>query len=253
MPYISLDPATAAVAPAINAGQPLTGAGMTLADFRAEVIPALGIRTDIPVDRIDRWINQGYFDLASSLDIETLYSSYSFNTVAGQPMYSLPGSVASTRAVSVVDSASYPTFGGRPLEKMDLNEYRTAKEKVDKPRGYFRNGIILVIYPTPSDAYAVAVDFRIRPLKLTAVTDSPILPEEWHEAIIISALEKGYRRLMEFDKALTMQNELTNLIRRKRDERAEEETGRVVMSSVPGRHRETLRGYTPRSLEDDAV
>ena len=251
MPYISLDPTTAAPAPAITAGAPLTSVGDTLNTMQQEIIPALGGRSDIPIARITNWINQSYRDLASSLDIETLYSSYSYPTVIGQPMYTLPHSVASTRSVSVADAVNYSAYGGRPLEKMDLNEYRVAKEASEEPRGYFRHATVLVVYPTPNSAWTLAVDFKIRPDNLTELTDSPILPAEWHEAIIIGALEKGYRRLMEFEKAMVMQNELVAFVRRKRDEKAEEETGRVVMSSVPGRHRETLRGTTPRRLGDD--
>lgn len=251
MPYIALDPTAAQIAPVIGAGAPLVDTGATLGSMRTELIQSLGNRTDIPSSRIDFWINQGYLDLASSLKIETLFGSFMLNTVAGQPLYRLPTAVASTRMVSVIDETSYPTYKGRRLDKSDLSEYRNARDLTEAPRGYFRDGNLLVIYPTPDKAYALAVDFKIRPTKLTADNHSPVLPEEWHEAIILSALEKGYRRLMEFEKALAIQNELVGFVRRKQDEMAEEDTGRVIQSSLPSRYSDIFRSLTPQQLRED--
>lgn len=250
MPYTTLSVALAAAAPVLTDGVPLTNVGETLASLRGELIVSLGGRTDIDAPRYDRWINLAYIDVCSSLDIETLFSGYSFVTTAAQPLYTLPPQVSSIKGISVVDAVRYPEFGGRPLKSSDLSEYRAAKELTEEPRSYFRIGRLLVIYPTPDTGYTLSVDFRVRPDRLVNNTDSPIIPWEFHEAILLAARQKGFSGVFEFDKALAVQNEFVGLVRRKRDEGAEADSGRIVASSVPRRMRDLYRGSTPRELDD---
>lgn len=246
MPFNILDPAIAAAAPAVTAGNALNAVGETLLTLKTELLLRLGSRSDIGVGRAELWINFAYFDIVTSLEIDDMRGSYSFNTVAGTYLYKLPDSVFYTDAVSMVDEATYPDFGGLQYELIDLDRYRRlpattvgAQINTATPLAYFRYAKMLVLYPTPSLVSPVAVDFIIRPVKLVADADSPILAYEWHEAILLLARAKAHSALLEYDLAETAHNEYINFVRRKLDKGAQEQKG-TNAKATPVRSRRQL-------------
>lgn len=232
MPYIVLDPSAAEAAPATTAGEPRTNAGKTLASMRARVRMMMGGRFDLTNAQIDEAINDAYVDIATSTEGKT--ASLLLETVAGQPLYLLPSVVANIQSIALTDS-SLPE-GGRKLDKRDKSYYRD-KPIVDDdiPSFYFREGDLLVLYPSPDAAYDVAVDFRIRPIRLTDDTHSPILEDEWHETIELNARHKLFSILQEFDKTPQTNNEVVDLVRRRKGDEEGEDENRLIRSSVPHR------------------
>lgn len=230
MPYIVLDPAAAAAAPATTLGAPRTNEGETLASMISDLKLQLG-RPELTDPQVTTWINRAYIDLWTSLDLEESYASYSFPLVAGQALYKVPSIVSTTIGAALVDDDN--ENGGWPIEKIDLKSYRMLPDKEGEPFSYFRTGDMLVLYPTPEKVQTVVVDFRMIPLDLTEPAHSPILSREWHESIILNARKKGFSALREFDKAMPAQNEYIQSVRVRQDEDAIEQRGRVVRSSVP--------------------
>lgn len=231
MPYLVIDPAAAAAAPVLTLGAPRTSEGETLLSLRTELFFQLGGRDDLTDDRLDKLINWAYLDLWSSLKLDESDASYGFSTVPAQPFYLVPPQVRSTRRAAIIDTSS--VYGGTPLEKTDLSSYRQLEVASGIPQSYFRSNGVLVLYPTPDAVYSVAVDFRLRPLRLVEDTDSPILAEEWHETILLNARKKGFSATMEFDKAMPAHNDFVDSVRRKEDPAADEDSDRIVASSVP--------------------
>lgn len=232
MPYIVLDPSAAEAAPSTTAGEPLTSTGKTLASMRTMVRTMMGGRSDITSAQIDEVINNAYIDIATSTEGKT--ASLLLQTVAGQPLYLLPAVVANIQSISLVDD-TLPE-GGKKLDKKDKSYYRD-KPVVDDdvPSFYFREGNLLVLYPTPDAVYDMAVDFRIRPIRLTDDTHSPILDDEWHETIELNARHKLFSILQEFDKTPQTNNEVTDLVRRRKGEEEGEDENKLIRSSVPHR------------------
>ena len=235
MPYVALDPDNAVGAPITSVGAPKTSVGKTLASMRTELQKMLGGRDDIESGRLDTWINDAYLDVCTSLRIDELKASIAFDILAGEYLYLLPYVVSTIQAMALVDSTL--TSGGQPLTKTDRDTYRSACDKTDRPELFFRENDILVLYPTPDKDYVGSLDFRLRPLPLTEDTDSPILGEEWHRAILLKARQNGFDDLLEFDKALPSENSFINAVRRREDREAGEDERRVIGSSVPGRGR----------------
>lgn len=232
MPYIALDPISAEPAPVIPHGAPLQNQQETLASLRAELFYLLGGREDATDDRLDKWINEAYVDLWTSLDLPEAKTSFSLTLVPGQAMYLLPPQVTNTLGVAVVDSTLLQ--GGRPLDKIDLTTYRRYEVESGRPSAYFRSGKnMIVFYPTPNAAHTVVVDFLLVPLPLVDDTDSPILGWEWYESIKLNARQKGFSALLEFDRAILAGNDYVNQVRRKPDTEAEEDSGKIIRSSVP--------------------
>lgn len=243
MPFLVIDPATAAPAPATLIGEPKTSTGDTLLSMRTWLRRAL-LGRDLEDDEYDLWINDSYLDVCTSIDLDEMKASLAIATVVGQPLYLLPYVVSSTQTASVLDTSA--TTGGFPLAKVDKAWYREQPNKSGRPEAFFRDGDVLIFYPTPDKVYTVAVDFRIRPLPLSDDTDSPIIGQEWHRTIRLGARQKAFDDLQEFDKALPAENSYVNSVRRRNNREASEDERRVIGSSVPGRHRQPRNPYYGR-------
>lgn len=231
MPYNSLDEASAVPAPTISVGAPLVSVGETLESMRGELYYQLGGRDDIDPNRLTKWLNWAYLDLWTSLEIDEAKGSMVLELQEGQPVYVLPYQVSTILEAAIEPSGS--SQRGKLLSKIDLRAYRKMPDVVGEPEQYFRHGNLLVVYPTPVTARRLFLDFRSRPLPLVEETDSPALPVEWHEAILLNARKKGFSSIMEFDKALPAENDFVNTVRRRQDREANEDEGRVIQSAVP--------------------
>lgn len=231
MPYLVIDPAAAEPAPVLTLGAPRVSDGETLASMREELFLQLGGRDDLTEDRLTKLVNWAYLDLWTSLKLDESEASYSFVTVPGQALYLVPAQVRATKGAALVDSSSI--YGGTPLNKINLGAYRQLEISDGAPSSYFRSDRVLVLYPTPDTAYTVVVDFRLRPLPLVEDTDSPALGSEWHESIVLNARKKGFSAVMEFDKAMPAHNDFIDSVRRREDPAADEDSERIISSSVP--------------------
>lgn len=250
MPYLLLDPTTAVAAPTTTVGAPLsppglpgpeTLPGMSLAVMRTQLDIQLGGRTDFDDTMFDLWINQSYVDLCTSLDIPELHADLLIPTVVGQPLYLLPEQVRSIESISVIDTQTYGDLGGRKLTRIDKQSYRRYPNLTDEPRSYFIDGKLLVLWPTPTSVRNLSLDFRIRPDDLVDEDHYPIIPKEWHEVIVRNARTKAHSDLREFDSAAVTNNEVVGLVRRKSDVDAEEDSDRIIGSSVPRRRSQLTR------------
>lgn len=249
MPFGALDPSTAEAAPVTSIGAPVWDAGMDLQSIQEELIAQLQGRTDIipgnDYTRLNRWINWGYVAVAQMLDLKELWASIAMPTVADQPFYLLPSQVSWIKRVMIEDETEFVTTGGTELEEIDEQTYRTLPEsdEIDTtpllPASWFRYGRMLVEYPTPDAVYSVAMDCRIRPLPLTDPQDCPLLPEEFHEAIVYAAKERAWRALGAPDKAATANNDKLTIIRPLLNTDAEERSG-MHMTFAPARSRSDL-------------
>lgn len=226
MPFTILDPATAEPAPVLTVGAPLEEVGETLASMEQELYYQLGGRDDIDPARLRRFINWGYVDLAASLKIDELQSSYGLTTVPDQPLYIAPPQIFSTSEFALVDPSH--ARGGWPLGKTDRSAYRKAEARTDVPEYFFRQGRLFVLWPTPNEEWPISVDFWIRPDFMTADNHSPLLGIEWHEILVLVAKEKAFDALMEPTLALNARNLWLSIVRRRRDPAADENDGKMA-------------------------
>lgn len=249
MPYGPLDPTTAQAAPVTNIGAPVWDAGMELQEIQDEVLQDLQSRSDVVIGgdytRLNRWIHWGYINIAGMLDLKELWASIALPTVASQPFYLLPPQVAWIKRVILLDADEYVTTGGAELTEIDEQTYRTLPEsdEIDVspllPQAWFRYGRMLVQWPTADAAYSLSIDCRIRPLPLTDPQDCPLLPEEFHEAIVYAALERAWRALGVPEKAATAGNAKLSVIRPLLNTDAEERSA-MHMTFAPVRSRSDL-------------
>jgi hypothetical protein len=230
MPYTVLDPALAQPMTQVI-GAPRVNVGITLNALVEELDALLLRRADIPSERLELWLNEAYIDLATSLELDELRVGLSIELSAEQPLYRLPPNLTITEEVAVLGA-----LRGFPLEKIDLRTYRALEEQLGAPKLFFRQGDMLVLWPSPDRlGYLLVVDGLMAPLPMTLASHSPIVGPEWHEGIKLLAKQKAYSALMEYDKALEAGNDYVQFVRRRTDRKSREERGRIVGSSVPGR------------------
>lgn len=222
MPYIALDPTTAQAAPAVTFGQPETAAqhpaGKSLSSMRSRLVLELGNRTDllVPVPSpLDEFINDAYIDFFGSMELPESNRSFLLTTVADQPFYLLPASVDTVRTISGYNADDQTT--GAALSKIDTYKYRKLDDCTDEPHAWFREQNMIVLWPTPDDAYSVSVDCRIKPAKLAADTDYPALDDKWHEPLFKAAKYRAWEALQNDTKSLMAMNESARLVQRKTD------------------------------------
>lgn len=226
MPFIALSEAAAAVVPPTTLGAPNTSIGETLDTMRTQLNTELGARADVVTADLTRWVNYGYRDVAAMLTTQEMARSLSFSLTADQPLYKLPIQVANIHHAAVQDTTTYPYQGGRELEKIDRDTYRKLDDyDSDEPRAFFRQGRLLVLYPTPSNARTLVVDFHLRPDALVNNDDSPLLPQEFHVAIVLRAKWHALRSLMMYVDAAQANNDFLAAIRPLVNTDAEERAG----------------------------
>lgn len=230
MPYIVLDETIAQAAPVVTIGNPLTSVGMTLSDFQTEIAAEIGSRGDVLANspRLLLWINWAYRNVASMVTLKELFGSFAIATVDEQPFYALPSQVAWIKRVSVNDSVNF-LAGGRELEMTDEAGYRLLSDADldDEPSRYFRYRRMLVLWPTPDNIYSIVVDCRVRPNNLVAATDSPLLREEFHEAILLYARYRAFRALRLYSEATSALNDAVTVMRPLLNTDAEELDGAI--------------------------
>ena len=214
MPYIVVNPASAAAAPVTTAGAPKTSVGQTLADLREDLWEELAKRADATPTLRDKWINKAYEFMCGILNLNDLKADVAFNLVAGQPLYNLPQAAAAVLGVHVIDDVNYPTDGGIDLVGMDYNLYlKLPSDDVGLPRSYFVESRVLGIYATPRETTSAVLSFKVRPDPLVLDTDSPILPVEFHETLLLRAKHTAMRALKDYTGAGLARNDFVSDIR----------------------------------------
>ena len=224
MPYLVLDPAAAQAAPVVNtipaeaaAAHP---AGKSLLSLRTILKLELGQRTDIPDSVWNEWINDGYQDFYSTLNLPESKSSYLLVTTANQPLYLVPAAVNFVRSVSASDQVT--TTSGDTLSDIDVFSYRKLPVRTGAPEYWFREKNILVLWPTPDKAYNFAVDVVLKPAPLVADADYPALEDKWHEAVKLAAKMRSWTGVQNDTKAALVENALSRSVQRRNDAEADD-------------------------------
>jgi hypothetical protein len=206
------------------AGEPLTNVGKTLGGMKTRLRVELGGRTDLTDELLTEWINDSYLDIATSLRLPSLNRSTGFNTIAGEESYILPGDMGVIKTVAWYELDG--TRGGK-VAKGDIDAYRKLPPQTGEPQLYAREGDILVLWPTPSDVFGLSLDFKAKVRKLVLDTDSPIIDEEFHEAIYLGSKARGMDAAQNYLAADRFENAQLKSIRKKLDKEAEEDENKV--------------------------
>ncbi len=178
---------------------------------------------------LDRFINQGqnyvYGKIVQRFEDYfitkgTTGNGGAFDTVAGTMSYSLP-----TDLIKVVRVEQRPDGGSsdndwRRMDRLNIgsdrfDEYYPIREGYVSSFGYYIAGNQIHIKPVPASVYEVRLWYIPRPAALSADSDTPTLPSEYHEMVSEYAAMQILRKSGEgiYKESLDLfNNELSNML-----------------------------------------
>lgn len=151
--------------------------------------------------RVIEWVQQAWREL--QLDREDWWwmrQSFTFNTVAGDNTYTATDAGITALGSWITDSMriykqtdGVAAEGRLPFLPYDewRNIYAIGSQAQQPPnRVTVKPDLNLALGPTPDDVYVVTGDYYAAATSFTAATDVPILPVQYHDAIVFLALTK---------------------------------------------------------------
>lgn len=183
---------------------------MTLADLRTQVRIRLGgsSRQDLisgdGLTALDYWINFAVRELAHTFrfpQLERLDSSRTTSTA--DAFVSIPSDAYAIRTVFDITNAVYlrPLPGG--FEEYERT--RVLSSDQGRPTHWVRQASSIYFKPRPNGAYGLRMLVQDEPATLAAPGDIPIIPEVWHDAIMLLAVRNGWNALDETSRATAVE------------------------------------------------
>lgn len=146
---------------------------------------------------ITSWLNDALRELVAESQYAKAAVSFGA-TVAGQNLYPVPANVVDVKQINV---------GGSPYFRAgasDLFEARAYGGSIVGGYGAFAPGYdeagiqTIDLFPTPdTDGVEITALAAIQATVLSASTDSPQVPEEFHQALVDKAIGTGLHRIYE--------------------------------------------------------
>lgn len=163
---------------------------MNRADFRVAVRYRLGNPTNEPFFTdpvLNSLVNEALQVVTAEEDWPWLQAATTFSTVAGTQGYSPPDDWARTKGL-IID-------GNTALEWRSLAEVREIPTTAtDTPQFFTVFAEEILLAPVPADAYTVKHDYFVSETVLDADTDTPLMPSQFHFAVVAKAVELGHLR-----------------------------------------------------------
>jgi hypothetical protein len=177
---------------------------------------------------IKRWLNEAQARIARQASVRALYASTNLSYAAGTPDGGLPADYA--RKVELADSTDPDNW--RVLFPMELADFDALPESAGAPTNYVIIGDILYLYPTPDVATTIALSYFRLPAEMSADSDTPEIPSDYHYLLPYWALYRAFMRENDIEQSTTWKNEwLTELEKMKGEMHYE---GQDVPRQVPG-------------------
>ena len=199
----------------------------------------LGGRSNIDT-YIQEWTNSCYLDLVTRgkfpelqrfapIPIPELDDTGTFDTTDGAASYAY-SEVSSDLLFPI---SLRDTTNNVSLREKSIRWYDRYKSTTDaKPTRYATYGGKFWLDPTPNGTYTIQVRFRKKvdiPL-LVNDSDTPVIGEEWHEAIVLGATYRGARSLNHPDRDTWLRDLKTFMIAHSEQYTEEEEDADIGFS-----------------------
>ena len=76
-----------------------------------------------------------------------------------------------------------------PLVQKDARWFDSQELATGEPEAYVYYGTSIELYPSPNSAWSLQLRYMTKPSTLIASTDTPVLDERWHPAILYKTVE----------------------------------------------------------------
>lgn len=159
---------------------------MQLIDMRTEVLACGFDQNLFGASRITQYLNNAYFNTVRRVSYYIDEAAQDLSTVPGTATFALPSDFAKIRSLHRTDL-------GRELESVELRDIDRSIITSGEPYAYAQDGVNLHLYPTPDQVYPLELRYWKIPAALSADTDVPTIPSDYHNILIYSACAEGYR------------------------------------------------------------
>lgn len=197
-----------------------TGAGLSLATLRTEVLSELGIDSD-DLDasgstELDLLINRSWWEIMDKFDFREKEASSTFDTVSGTSEYDIVAEIdpiiwdaLQNVSINDPDSEQQTNLIAKTIQWYRAN-YNANTELYAMPTNYIRSNNNIILFQTPDDAYTITLDH----LAILADVPSagPQCPQSWHEVIMYGAVWRGHMKFRDYNSANAVKAHQISLI-----------------------------------------
>lgn len=151
---------------------------LTFSQFRDDLNFALGDKQQAGNERLGRWVNKAYFEVALLSDFDGLKEAATADSVADQQEYSVPSDFLA------VISVSYPDEDKVLLETSISAMRRSDPDVTGIPKYYATRQESIYLWPVPDESgKTILMDYMEEPAALSADDDVTVLPQHFDQAI----------------------------------------------------------------------
>lgn len=156
---------------------------MTLAEIRNSIRVRLGVASNDAFytnEVLTDIVNEGLYAMCMEADWPWLQVSTTFSTAAGTQAYTPPASWVRTKALTPDEGADSLVL----LSLIEIREFGDEEEDRGFPRYYTVWDEDILIAPVPDEIYTIKHDYIRTEDQLDQDNDTPILPVQWHYALV---------------------------------------------------------------------
>ena len=177
-------------------------------------------------ERLGDLTNEALQAISTEFDWPWLEASTTFSTAIGTATYTPPADWMRTRGLCI--------DGSDAMEYRSLIELREVPTTTTGEPGFYHiNTELITLRPIPSSVQTVIHDYvKIEPA-LANPTDTPLMPAQFHYAIVAYAVHLGHMRQGDVQRATAALGDYTSWLRRMTDNRRRQ-TGGVRVRVRPG-------------------
>lgn len=158
---------------------------MNLLALRNEVLNH-GFDPVVYSSRVNNWLNDGQSQIARQVNYYMSEALELETTASGTTTFPLPDDFARERSVSYTDRAG-------ELEAVYLRDLdRSNPTSSGLPRFYAIDGQTIHLFPTPDNTYVLRLRYWKMPMTLVNDTDTPSLPEDYHNLLWFYAVAEAF-------------------------------------------------------------
>lgn len=143
------------------------------------------------------YLNTAYRRIANRYAFRKMRGRATFDTVASTYQYSLPSNAVAVTAVrNQTDKVKLDRIGEHQVAR-----YTTDVTTEGSPVQYARFENYIQLFPVPDAVYTIEVYYKVVITALSANADVPVIPESWHEGIVLLARWVYYDEQPDYAKA----------------------------------------------------
>jgi hypothetical protein len=182
---------------------------MDLGTLITNIQTRLGSRSDVTTAVAENAANKAYRRLCNAFAFYELEdTSTDIVSTPDVTTYAPPSDLQTV--LTLRDLTNKTTLGPKDIEWYEAQDDTTVARSI--PEYFVRYSDSIILDPPPNGTYEYRMRYRKRPAALSASTDVPVIPEEWHEVIeILGASDLCFQFSLD-SKGMTFKNEALGIV-----------------------------------------